>query len=153
MTPRQTSYWLLVLIGGPIAGVFAGAFWTIFMSIVEGPTLVRWIIPGAMFGFFMGILFTAMIAFLLWPTRRECLISEAATAKERVISEAQRLRYALATENGNYLWFRPRSRFRIKPFCSTIEVWLLPEAVIIDGPVSVVPTIIKRLIKSAKMQN
>jgi hypothetical protein len=148
MQDRETSYWLTVLLGGPFAGVMAGAFWTIWMALLVGPTLRHWLFGGALFSLFIIMMITALNAFQLRQTRREWRVSGDTEARRRLVATAACLNYVPALEEANYVRLR-RMGFKVKPVCSNVEVWFMPDAVVIDGPHGPVTRLTKRLAKSA----
>jgi hypothetical protein len=144
---REASYWVMVFVGGPVAGLVAGILWTVWMVLLVGPNLAHWLFAGGLFAATMTVPFTVMIAIVLRLVRREWRVSGDERARKRVLDEAARLKYAPVVQDANFLRFRPRG-FKIKPTCSTIEVWFTPESVVMDGPYVAVSPLAKRLAKS-----
>jgi hypothetical protein len=141
---RQTSCFLTAIVIGLISGVVAGVFWGVLMAIIIGPRF-QTMIPGLFFGLSMAVFFTAFLALHLWPVRLEWSAVGDSAARDRVIAEAEKLRYASRVDENNYMSFRPKDWFRIKPRCSMLEVWLKPQSVVIDGPRGIVRPMMKRL--------
>jgi hypothetical protein len=148
MTDRQTSYWLSVLLAPPVIGLLAGCFWGFWMGLLVGPTFVRWLFPAALFGFWIGGMFMLILAISLRPVRKEWPVIGDSASRNQLVAESKRMRFRIAFEDGNYLRMRPRTLF--KPLCSTIEVWLYDQVVVVDGPSGVVNKLMKRLSKSSE---
>jgi hypothetical protein len=146
---QPPSYWLMVFIGGPAAGIFCWVFWSAWMAVFTHVGFLRILLGGGfMFGLWMGLMFTAMMALLMFNVRREAPGGDLAVIRERLLRIAKKNRLRLAEDAGTYLRLKPA--WGLKPQCSHVQVWIGTEETILTGPWATVPTICKKLKAEAK---
>lgn len=139
----------MVFIGGPAAGVFCWVFWSAWMAVFIPVSFLRILLGGGlMFGLWMGLMFTAMMALLMFNVRREAPGGDQATIRERLLRIAKKQRLRLAEDAGTYLRLKPA--WGLKPPCSHVQVWISDQQTILTGPWAAVRTIRRKLVAEAK---
>lgn len=149
MDRQPPSYWLMVLLGGPAAGVFCWLFWSAAMAVTMNISFVRILLGGGLtFGFFMGLMFIPVFALQFFNVRREVPGGDLGMMRERLLCIAKKHRLRPAEDAGTYLRLKPT--WGLKPPCSHVQAWIGEEQTILTGPWAVVPTICKKLRSEAK---
>jgi len=149
MDRQPPSYWVMVFVVGPAAGVFCWVFWSAWMAVFIHVSFLRILLGGGlMFGLSMGLMFTAMMALLMFNVRREAPSGDLAVIRERLLRIAKKNRLRPAEDAGTYLRLKPA--WGLKPPCSHVQAWIRPEETILTGPWAAVPTICKKLKAEAK---
>ncbi|HEY1379837.1 MAG TPA: hypothetical protein VGF55_23745 [Gemmataceae bacterium] len=144
MERRLASYWLFVLIGGPVAGILAGIVFTVFVAAAEQRSVLSVLVPGGfLYTAMMIAMTTAMIGFLHWNVRREVAVADATAARDGLTRAAAKLKFRLVEGGEDYFRFQPRGGL-IKPLCTQVEVWLTPGSMILAGPGGQVKRLLKR---------
>jgi hypothetical protein len=152
MDRQPLSYWVMVFIFGPAAGVFCWLFWSAWMAIATDVAFLRILLTnGLLFGVCMGLMFTAMNALLFINVRREAPGGDVAMIRERLLRIAKKHRLRITEDAGSYLRLKPT--WGLKPSCSHVQTWISDEQTILTGPWAVVPTIRRKLTAEAKKRS
>jgi hypothetical protein len=145
MDEQPLSYWIMVLVVGPLAGVVAGVFWTAWMAAWMGRSFVQVLVPGGFFfGLTMTVTFTAMYAVMFWGVRRELPVNDPRLTRAALEEAAGKVRYRLVEEVDDYLKFAPKWGL-YKPACAYVQAWFVDGQLILLGPQGAVKRIVKRV--------
>ena len=151
MDRQPPSYWIMVFVVGPAAGIFCWLFWSAWMAIATDTIFLRILLGGGfVYGLIMGLVFTAMNALLFVTVRREAPGGEVAVVRELLLRIAKKHRLRIAEYAGSYLRLKPT--WGLKPSCSHVQAGFGDEQTILTGPWAVVPTIRKKLVAEAKRE-
>jgi hypothetical protein len=149
MGHQPTSYWLTVFLFGPIGGLVNGLTLTAVMSLEPKIRFVDFLLgPGLLYGLFMGLMFTAMMAVLAFNVRRQVQTSDIDAVRTCLLKGAKKLRLRVLEDHGTYLRLRPKWGL-FKPECSAVHVWIEADTTILTGPLAVIPGLCKKLASEA----
>jgi hypothetical protein len=133
MDRQPPSYWIMVFVFGPAAGIFCWLFWSAWMAVASGHGFLRILFGGGlMFGLWMGLTFTAMNALLFVNVRREAPGGDLAVIRDRLLRISKKHRLRVADDAGTYLRLKPS--WGLKPSFSYAQAWIGEEQTILTGP-------------------
>src|SRR3954454_1983363 len=103
MERRRESYWLFVLLMGPVGGAVAGAFWTVFMALTMQDSIWRVFFPfGLFFTACMMVLLTLFCAWSFRTVRHELKADKATESQTALMPSTSKLKYRVLEQADGY---------------------------------------------------